>query len=177
MFGFRAHACWVFVRMACPRRARGQSSRARCITRLRLVRERMNFKDFSFSVRFTPPLREKSCLIKKVPRRMLGATIYAGSYENPKAERIPIGRTPHYAFIRGDRQPYLEYMSRYREKVGGGIEHSPSRFERLIEELKHTKYLEHPYNENYIICEEIRTLFARTYRIMDGVHRAAYYAS
>jgi predicted nicotinamide N-methyase len=137
----------------------------------------VKFKDFSFQVRFPSHLTPKICLIKKVPMHALRGAIYSGNYEHPKIRLHPIDKTPHHDFVTKESKRYLEYLHRFREKVGWGIEHSPKAYRLLLDQLKNREYLSIPYNKDYIICKEVKSSFRTRYQILDGLHRAAYYAS
>jgi FkbM family methyltransferase len=82
--------------------------------------------------------------------------------------RVPIDQTPHYHFLTGDRQAYERYYLTY---LGTKLteDHFPEAFDRLAAN----------FNYDFITPEGRRSLIlARrqpdgTYRILDGVHRAA----
>jgi FkbM family methyltransferase len=84
------------------------------------------------------------------------------------AGRVPIEQTPHYHFLTGDRQAYERY---YLAHLGTRLteDHFPEAFDRLVSN----------FNYDFMTPEGRRSLIlARrqpdgTYRILDGVHRAA----
>jgi len=73
---------------------------------------------------------------------------------------------PHIAYINGDKEPYMNYMKNAGEHAGYGLEHSFENFDNLI---KNFKYLEKPYENEYIECK----IISQKLVIVNGLHRAS----
>ena len=73
---------------------------------------------------------------------------------------------PHIPYINLDTKSYINYMKSAGEHAGYGIEHSFKDFNNLI---KNFKYLEPPYQSDYITC---KIMFNKLV-IIDGLHRAS----
>ncbi|MFC1591409.1 class I SAM-dependent methyltransferase [Thermodesulfobacteriota bacterium] len=83
---------------------------------------------------------------------------------------VKLQQTPHYQFIKGNKKPYQEYLEKFGESVGFGIEHSEGAFAALLESQE--RYLGEHYRSNYIVCFEKQNLFGKKSILLDGVHRA-----
>jgi SAM-dependent methyltransferase len=139
---------------------------------------KMNFKHFNFFVNAPQHIPNKKFLIKCVSLDLVRAVILTGTRENLSHKYVPIIDTPHYSFVVGHPKLYLDYIEEYGELVGNGIEHSRNNFEQLIYKFNNgLAYLNYPFTNCYIICEEIQTRFGKEYLLLDGVHRAAILAS
>lgn len=69
--------------------------------------------------------------------------------------------TPHYKFIEGDKEPYVNYLKEAGSYAGYGIEHSPSKYEKLIKEFDPKKS-----KPPQIVNHQGKQL------IIDGIHRS-----
>ena len=113
---------------------------------------RTNHRDFSFSVQFPDSLRhlqESSFVICRAPVESLQARIVRESAgETAQHVLTPLGNTPHFASLQGDRRTYQKYLERHGRTVGYGIEHSVDAFEALLSAP--LGYLEPPFTSSYI---------------------------
>ena len=73
---------------------------------------------------------------------------------------------PHIPYVNDDKETYIRYMKSAGEYAGFGLEHSFEIFDNLI---KNFKYLESPYEDDYITC---KIMFNRLV-IVNGLHRAS----
>lgn len=78
----------------------------------------------------------------------------------------PIGETPAYRFLTGDREAYVSYLSLLREKYDDKI-HTEERFARLVRSLEERGY----DSESCPVAVDFEG------RILDGQHRAAWLLS
>ncbi|HEX4997701.1 MAG TPA: class I SAM-dependent methyltransferase [Terriglobia bacterium] len=132
-------------------------------------------RNFSFSVELPANLahmKGSSFIICRAPLESLLARIVTES-EGVQARHAltPLRRTPHFAFLEGQRASYQAYLERHGLTVGYGAEHSVEAFDRLLSEPG--AYLAPPYQSSYIICEAVDTPSGKQAVILDGVHRAA----
>lgn len=74
---------------------------------------------------------------------------------------IKLSDSPHYAYLKGDKQMYIDYLRIAHQK-----DHSPEIYNRLIESFK--GYLVGDFKNQYILCEEKDG----KYVIIDGFHRS-----
>lgn len=70
-----------------------------------------------------------------------------------------LDETPHYQFVRGNKEPYKRWLRRYNHLY----ESSLDSFESLLREDFY--YLEGEYSQDFIRCNQ-------NFVIIDGVHRA-----
>ena len=77
----------------------------------------------------------------------------------PSKKIIKLEESPHYQFLLGNREPYIEYM-----KISHQKEHSVEVFEELI---KNFNYLEGSNKNKFVVCNK----FGDYYLIQDGFHR------
>ena len=79
---------------------------------------------------------------------------------------VNIEETPHYKFIKGSKEDYVEYHEKY---LGTKLtdDHFPEAFDKLINEFKYSVYENNL--RKLIVCKELDG----KYQILDGVHRAA----
>lgn len=118
------------------------------------------------------PLYKNRCLIKKIRLdQLLASVVIYSKNEVTSVKNLPLSKTPHYAYLKGNVTTYLEYITKFGKAVGYGKEHSRENFDKLIRNFY--SYLSTPNNAQYIVCYEQRTLFGKRYVILDGVHRAA----
>lgn len=73
---------------------------------------------------------------------------------------------PHISYVNSNKRLYINYMINAGIYAGFGLEHSFEKFDKLIKDLK---YLENPYEKEYIKC---RMMFGKLV-IIDGLHRAS----
>lgn len=136
---------------------------------------KINHKYFSFEPHLTRQLRNLShskYIIKLVDLKELNSRL-VNKIRNGKVQHkiSNITQTPHLAYIEGDKTKYLRYLSEFGKSVGHGIEHSEENFKKLIKNFNN--YLSDTNASNYIIAEELTSLFRKKLVILDGVHRAA----
>jgi len=131
-------------------------------------------KNFSFNLTFPKNLygiKDKPYLICKTDLETLFARLVTGSDGKTATHSLARLRdTPHFSYINGNKEPYIDYLITYGKDVGFGAEHSVESFERLLSSSY--KYLEGEYSSNYIICEHVKTETGVMNVLMDGVHRA-----
>lgn len=77
-------------------------------------------------------------------------------------EYVKIQDSPHYSFVLGDKQPYLDYMNTDGWK--SGRKDAKERFETLISEFKE-------YDPSIKCIEVVRE--RGKFAIVDGLHRAS----
>lgn len=96
--------------------------------------------------------------LKTIPVNLLRASINdLGS--------VPVGGTPHFQYLTGDREAYTEYYEKYFG-VLLTADDSAENFDKMIANFH---YGVHDGKRSLIVAEQE----GRYYRILDGVHRAA----
>ena len=77
---------------------------------------------------------------------------------------IPIQETPHYSLLTGEYHLYEEYLNKY----GGLLLKDDYSIEKFLKLSKTMKYLDPPYESNYILLKKRRD---GVFQVLDGVHR------
>lgn len=98
----------------------------------------------------------------------LTAVVNVGTRWQSKTIDVPILETPHYKYVCGDKNPYIEYCRLYRG-VSLKDGHSEHRFDKLIENMN-VSTLDLPP----ILVRESKN---SGFRVLDGLHRVAIYKS
>jgi len=111
----------------------------------------LNHKNFTFL---------KDHIIKKVNLQ----NISAGIMSETGIITCPISETPHYSYVSGEKEKYLEYYKKFKVNYNIPMKKILQDFENLINEK--SNYLEGEHKEKYIILND-------SMGIMDGHHRAA----
>ena len=127
----------------------------------------INHKDFSFEFNMPNHLigTYSSAKVRKLPLNRLKAKLVVSMEDtNVKHDLFDLDKTPHYAFLKGQKEAYKTYLEKFTWAVG--VEHSEENFQNLINNFG--TYLELPYNKEYIICQAEKGHFV----IRDGFHRA-----
>ncbi len=104
--------------------------------------------------------------IKKIKFQQLYCRIQEGDAENFSKKICHVNDSPHYKYLAGDKEFYLEYLKTFNGNILKD-DHSPQTFDKLFSDAE---YLQVPYENSYILTEEIRP---GEYVILDGLHRAA----
>lgn len=104
--------------------------------------------------------------IKKISFSQLYCRILMGDIPNFNMEFCSLEESPHYKYLKGDRESYQEYL----EKYGGYLLTDDHSVENMNNFFQYSSYLQSPYNTSYILVEEI---YPNKYCILDGVHRAS----
>lgn len=84
--------------------------------------------------------------------------------------------SPHIKFVRGDEQPYIDYMNAAGKYAGFGLEHSIEGFRKLIREFDPKKLQDNPIDIERVDTSPRRGEASRLRRdtlliIKDGLHR------
>lgn len=115
-----------------------------------------------------PAFISKFCTfrIKKVSSSQLYCNVLTGDQNNYRIETTTIDKSPHFAFLNGNKTLYTNYINKY---LGGPLQcdYHLEKFNKLSTKMS---YLEHPYDTAYIITE---TIGSDKYLIVDGLHRAS----
>ena len=102
--------------------------------------------------------------INMLPDRIIKDNIYNARYIQHLLCNLL--HVPHIPYINGNKTLYINYMKYAGEYAGFGIEHSFEKFNNLI---KNFKYLQKPYENEYIICKKMFNKLV----IVDGLHRSS----
>jgi len=104
--------------------------------------------------------------IKRINSSQLFCNILKGNINSFRTETIKIEKTPHYAFLFGDKTVYKNYINKF---LGGPLrcDYNINNFSKLSRTMC---YLRYPYSTSYIITKEIEP---NKYLILDGLHRAS----
>jgi len=78
----------------------------------------------------------------------------------PTVKLIKLEESPHYQFLLGNIEPYIEYL-----KIAKQPDHSVEKFEKLMKEFD---YLSKGNKYKYIECVEKDDIYV----IIDGFHRS-----
>ena len=89
------------------------------------------------------------------------ALTYAGHIENLD----DIKENPNYKFVKGDKQPYIDYFNRY----GSMGDHAPEAFERLIEKYREDYLTPNGKKDIPLLVKDEKGRLL----IIDGFHRCA----
>lgn len=81
---------------------------------------------------------------------------------------VPITETPHYKYITGDKQPYIDYL----EKSYTTDDHSVGSFDSMIANFQYDCVRKRGRRNNLIVARTIKGEKGN-YQIIDGIHRAA----
>jgi len=113
---------------------------------------------------YLPPL--KKFTIKEVNIENILCKILYGTKNKFHKRLLPVEETPHYRFLKGELAGYIEYLKTF---LYGPLscDYYPQRLSALCEDFK---YLESPYETDYIITKKMGN---NRYVILDGVHRAS----
>lgn len=127
----------------------------------------VNHKDFSFEFNVPEHLAGTYSVakVRKLPLNRLKAKLVVSMEgTNVKHDLFDLDKTPHYAFLKGQKEAYKTYLEKFTWAVG--VEHSEENFQNLINNFG--TYLQLTHNKDYIICQAERGHFV----IRDGLHRA-----
>ena len=101
-----------------------------------------------------------------IPFRYLYCVILGGEPRTPTAQTLHLDESPHYRFLKGDTEPYAEYVRTFTGSLLVDAHH-PETFRELAANFA---YLQPPYEMSYVLVEQQRP---DRYVILDGLHRAA----
>jgi len=106
-------------------------------------------------------------IIRDVEFSQIYCNILYGSNDNYKKVSVSIGKTPHFAFLKGKQKKYKNYIEEF---VGRQLvcDYSEEKFKRLS---KNFKYLKTPYKNSYILVKKMQD--GKGYKIIDGVHKSS----
>lgn len=81
--------------------------------------------------------------------------------------KVPVEKTPHFAYIQGNKQPYIDYY--YSNRKSFIDDHSPEAFSKLIENFD----INYEPLDKRISRIIVKQLEDGSYMCLDGVHRLA----
>ena len=129
-------------------------------------------KTNSLYCRLVKKSNQKNKKVGQFPRINWKPNLKSGAIkpEKIKHEIKKILQAPHYKFVIGNKNDYINYMNKAGWAAGYGLEHSQENFKKIIKIASMNKNLKYPF-KNLIKVKKLKNKFV----IEDGLHRISAY--